>query len=381
MSELKVLLIDDDSIVRDTLKSLLEQLDEEISIAEAETVIAAQSLEATAFDAVFLDHNPTEDSGLASLEDVREHWPNAGLFFMTSLENVHIAKAAIQMGASDCLVKSELSEANFKDIFSAGVGAARRRNRANEQREEMATFVEVLVHDFRAPIRATAYLSEQIAEDLEHGETAEVRVGLKLLRESATQMMEMLKSLSEHVRFDRDAAVEAVEVDSLLRRAIEPFQVEIENASARVTTSVEHTMPKLSCYPLQIVQVLQNLIGNALKYCGERPPRIVISAKNDASDTIAFSVLDSGPGIPEKYAKRIFEPFTRLPGTGRISGTGLGLATCKKVVLRHGGRISCNSQVGKGTEITFSLPIDPTKSQLAVLSRNPLVLPSDSLTG
>ena len=364
MSKLNVILIDDSLADRRAIKSLLRQVAADISVTEVESVAAAYLNEGRSFDAVYLENNLADASGLGSLEEIRELWPNAALFLMTASGDANIAKQAILNGATDYLVKSELSDVTFASALKTGIVSAKKRHRIEEQHADIATFVEVLVHDFRAPIRATAYLSEQIAEDLEYGETEEVRVGLQLLRRSATQMTDMIKSLSDHVRFDRDTHSEYVEVGSVLRQAMEPFQVEIENASAKVAMHLEPNLPKLPCYPPQIAQVLQNLIGNALKYRGDRPPVIEISAKQTSPGHILLSVSDRGPGIPEEYSKRIFEPFKRLPGTGDISGTGLGLATCKKIVLRHGGQITCRSEVGVGTEISFRLPLDAEQSPL-----------------
>ena len=381
MSELNVILIDDNLVDRRAIKTLLRQVAADISVTEVETVAAACLNEGSSFDAVFLENNLSDASGLASLEEIRELWPNAALFLMTAVGDANTAKQAILNGATDYLVKSEFSDANLAIALKAGVASAKKRHRIEEQHADIATFVEVLVHDFRAPIRATAYLSEQIAEDLEYGETEEVRVGLQLLRRSATQMTDMIKSLSDHVRFDRDTHSEYVEVGSVLRQAMEPFRVEIENAAAIVATNLEPNLPKLPCYPPQIVQVLQNLVGNALKYRGDKPPVIEISATQSPQGHILFSVSDRGPGIPEEYSKRIFEPFKRLPGTGDISGTGLGLATCRKVVLRHGGQITCRSEVGVGTEMSFRLPLDAEQTPIWMHSQSNRPSEADSLSG
>ncbi len=381
MSELNVILIDDNLVDRRAIKTLLRQVAADISVTEVETVAAACLNEGSSFDAVFLENNLSDASGLASLEEIRELWPNAALFLMTAVGDANTAKQAILNGATDYLVKSEFSDANLAIALKAGVASAKKRHRIEEQHADIATFVEVLVHDFRAPIRATAYLSEQIAEDLEYGETEEVRVGLQLLRRSATQMTDMIKSLSDHVRFDRDTHSEYVEVGSVLRQAMEPFRVEIENAAAIVATNLEPNLPKLPCYPPQIVQVLQNLVGNALKYRGDKPPVIEISATQSPQGHILFSVSDRGPGIPEEYSKRIFEPFKRLPGTCDISGTGLGLATCRKVVLRHGGQITCRSEVGVGTEMSFRLPLDAEQTPIWMHSQSNRPSEADSLSG
>jgi signal transduction histidine kinase len=114
-------------------------------------------------------------------------------------------------------------------------------------------------------------------------------------------------------------------------------------------------MPTVTGSTALLVQLLQNLIGNGLKYCKQAVPRIHVSAQQQEVGTWLFSVADNGIGIPEKDQKRIFESFTRLHGVGEYEGTGLGLATCRKIVARHGGSIWCESTEGRGTTIFFTL--------------------------
>jgi light-regulated signal transduction histidine kinase (bacteriophytochrome) len=112
----------------------------------------------------------------------------------------------------------------------------------------------------------------------------------------------------------------------------------------------------------QLVQLMQNLIGNAIKFCDTTAPKIHVSSK-EKDDYIQFCVADNGIGIDKKFYKTIFSPFKRLHGSGnaQYSGSGLGLATCKKIVDRHEGEIWCDSEPGKGTKFYFTLPVATAK--------------------
>jgi light-regulated signal transduction histidine kinase (bacteriophytochrome) len=114
-------------------------------------------------------------------------------------------------------------------------------------------------------------------------------------------------------------------------------------------------LPVVLADEVQLAQVFQNLIGNALKFSGERPPRIRISAQKGDGKYV-FGIKDNGIGIDKQYADLVFQMFQRLHARGTYSGSGIGLAIAKKIVERHGGRIWFDSALGKGTTFYFTLP-------------------------
>jgi chemotaxis family two-component system sensor kinase Cph1 len=115
-------------------------------------------------------------------------------------------------------------------------------------------------------------------------------------------------------------------------------------------------LPAITTDDTQLVQVLQNLIGNAIKYRGAVVPLVHVSAKRSSGKEWIFSVRDNGQGIAPQYFERIFIIFQRLHGRQEFNGTGIGLAICKKIVERMGGRIWVESQLEKGSTFYFSLP-------------------------
>jgi len=104
------------------------------------------------------------------------------------------------------------------------------------------------------------------------------------------------------------------------------------------------------------MQLLQNLIANGMTYCDAEIPAIHVAAEPQDGNVWLFTVKDNGIGIPEEFYDRAFDAFRRLPGSYNSEGTGLGLATCKKIVKRHGGDIRCASTQGQGTTFFFTLP-------------------------
>ena len=117
-----------------------------------------------------------------------------------------------------------------------------------------------------------------------------------------------------------------------------------------------HRLPIVMGDKLQFGQLLQNLIGNAIKYHGDEPPRVHVSAEQKGHEWV-FSVRDNGIGIDPQYAERVFVIFQRLHTREEHAGTGIGLAICHKIVERHGGRIWVESQLGSGATFFFTIPI------------------------
>ncbi len=140
--------------------------------------------------------------------------------------------------------------------------------------------------------------------------------------------------------------------NAVLGRIIMNLELIVKEAGATITCD---TLPTVMADSVQLGQVFQNLIGNAIKYHGEEPPKVHISAGKQDAEWV-FSIADNGIGIEQEYFERIFVIFQRLHGRADYPGTGIGLAVCKKIVERHGGRIWVESETGKGSTFYFTIP-------------------------
>jgi len=138
----------------------------------------------------------------------------------------------------------------------------------------------------------------------------------------------------------------------VLQEALANLMVAIEESGAEVT---HDALPTVSGDTTQLAQLLQNLIGNALKFRGQRPPKIHVGAKLEGNEWW-FTVADNGIGMEPQYFERVFLVFQRLHTRKEYQGTGIGLAICKKVVERHGGRIWVESDPGQGATFCFTIP-------------------------
>ena len=151
----------------------------------------------------------------------------------------------------------------------------------------------------------------------------------------------------------RGKEIALTDCEEVLGRVLGNLQVSIEESHAQVT---HDSMPSLMADDAQLESLFQNLIGNAIKFHGKKPPMIHVGVEQKGKEWI-FSVSDNGIGIDPQYFERIFIIFQRLHNRQEYPGTGIGLAISKRIVERHGGRIWIESQPGKGSTFFFTLPI------------------------
>lgn len=227
---------------------------------------------------------------------------------------------------------------------------AMRLQRANA---ELESFAHVAAHDLTEPLRTVSGLAQLLVQRLKDDEmsTDTLEVVDHILIE-AERMEAVVDDLLEHARAGGAADHCAVDLGPLTRAAIDAVRASAEAALARFEVA---ELPVVAGSPTQLRQLIQNLLANALKYPGEQPPVVRIDASR-ADDGWEIAVTDNGPGIPEHERERIFRPFVRLREGGAAQGTGLGLATCAKVVAAHGGRLRVEAASGGGSRFVFSLP-------------------------
>ena len=176
---------------------------------------------------------------------------------------------------------------------------------------------------------------------------------LRFAVDGAQRMDTLIRDLLEYARVDSHGeAFQDVDAGEVLDTALANLRRAIDDSGGTVETG---PLPRVEADPSQLMQVFQNLVANGLKYCPEdRTPRIRVTARIENGRAV-FSVADNGIGIAAGDYERIFTIFQRLHGRGEYSGTGVGLAVCKRIVDRHGGRIWVDSTVGEGSTFYFTL--------------------------
>ena len=172
--------------------------------------------------------------------------------------------------------------------------------------------------------------------------------------DGAKRMQTQINDLLAYSRVTTQGSLfEATNCSDIFEKAVTNLTAVIEESGGMVTRD---PLPTLPADASQLVSVFQNLIGNGIKYHGDQPPHIHVSAVESGDEWI-FSFKDNGIGIESEFSERIFQIFQRLHSQAKYAGTGIGLAICKKVVERHGGRIWVESALQKGSTFYFTLPM------------------------
>jgi PAS domain S-box-containing protein len=219
---------------------------------------------------------------------------------------------------------------------------------------ELERFAYVASHDLQEPLRAVASHVQILQEDYKGKLDAEADESIRCAVEGARRMRDLIHDYLAYSRVRIGAEPhEPTSSEEALARAVHGLDERIRESRARVT---HDEMPEVVADPEQLVELFKNLIANAVKFRRDEPPRVHVSASR-ADKTWIFSVRDNGIGIDPEHSGRIFELFQRLHTQDRYPGTGIGLAICKKIVERHGGRIWVESMPNMGSVFHFTLAV------------------------
>lgn len=222
--------------------------------------------------------------------------------------------------------------------------------------DELAQFAYVASHDLQEPLRTVSIYAQLLARRYQGtlGEDADQFIGH--ITEGAARMENLIRDLLEFSQLDSRGSDRLVKTncDEALDTALHNLQLRMQETGAIVTRSA---LPWVFGDAVELSRLFQNLIVNSIKYRAEEPPRIEVWADLNGSEW-TISIRDNGIGIEPQYAEKVFGIFRRLHPRGQRGGNGMGLAICKKIVSRHGGRIWVESQLGHGATFRFTLPAD-----------------------
>jgi len=291
-------------------------------------------------------------TALTETDDKVEGFRAGGVDYVTKPLNAEEVLARVDTHLTLYALRQQLASQNqqLRQEIAARelVQAALRRSNA-----ELEQLAYVASHDMQEPLRMVASYLQLVAERYGDALDADGHEFIGYAVDGAKRMQALISDMLTYSRVStRARPIEPTDSARIVATAERHLQVAIEEAGAEITRG---ELPVVLGDEVQLLQLFQNLIGNAIKFRGHAAPRVHVTAE-PAEDGWRFSVTDNGIGIAPEYFERIFVLFQRLHGRREYPGTGIGLALCKRIVERHGGRIWVESTQGQGSVFRFTLP-------------------------
>jgi PAS domain S-box-containing protein len=218
--------------------------------------------------------------------------------------------------------------------------------------QDLQQFAYIASHDLQEPLRSITSFCELLEKKTRGKLDADSKRYLSVIVEGTSRMQRLIKDLLQCAKIDTQGKpLVPTDLKEVLEQSLDALKVAINESNAEITYD---TMPSVLGDELQLSLLFQNLVGNAIKFRGNKVPKIHISSA-PVDGNWRISVHDNGIGINEEYAERIFVIFQRLHARSKYEGSGIGLAVCKRIVERHGGTISVKSAPDQGSTFDFTL--------------------------
>ncbi|MCU1294627.1 MAG: sensor histidine kinase/response regulator [Bryobacterales bacterium] len=249
--------------------------------------------------------------------------------------------------------EAELEHANSA-LLAANAALAVANDSLTRSNEDLQKFAYLASHDLQEPLRTVSSFATLLQRRYAGKLDEDADEMLRHIRQGTNRMSSLIQGLLAYAQAGRetDEPLEEVDIESVLTWALNNLENSVAESQARITRD---PLPSVRGDHMQLAQLFQNLISNGIKYCcPTRPPEIHLSASPN-KDRHLFLVRDNGMGIAPEFHQQVFAPFRRLHGQD-VPGTGIGLATCQRIVERHGGRIWVESEPGEGSTFLFTLP-------------------------
>jgi signal transduction histidine kinase len=366
-TKLSVLLVEDNQLdVELVLRALRQggfEVNSRVVLDEARFL---KALREDPPEVVLADFNLPSWTGMDALDVVRKEGLAIPVILVSGALGDVTAVECIKRGITDYVLKDGL--ARLPQAIRRALEEKEEQGRRRKAEEDLARkvvelarsnsdleqFAYVASHDLQEPLRMVAAYTQLLAERYRGKLDADADKFIGYACEGAQRMQVLIQDLLAFSRIGRkEGALASVDCNAVMRDVMQTLSVSIEQSGATVTYG---TLPEVWADNTQMVQLFQNLIGNAIKFRGAEPPDVCVQAEKKDREWM-FSVSDNGIGIAPEDADRIFAVFQRLHARTEYPGNGIGLAICKKIVERYGGRLWVESQAGSGSTFKFTLPL------------------------
>jgi signal transduction histidine kinase len=366
-TQLRVLLVEDNLLDAELVLRALRKGGFEVNseIVQEEKGFT-QALRRQPPDVVLGDYNLPGWAGMEALNVLRREGVDIPLILVSGALGDVSAVECIKKGATDYVLKDGL--VRLPETIRRALEEKRERELRRQVEQDLAKKVDELArsnadleqfayvasHDLQEPLRMVTAYTQLLAERYKGRLDENADKYIAYASEGAQRMQVLIQDLLAFSRVGRsDAARMSVDCNAVVAEVVRTLTPAIEAGGAVVTYA---DLPAVWAEPTQVRQLFQNLIGNAIKFRAQEAPAISVRAEKQDQQWL-FSVADNGIGIAPEYADNIFVVFQRLHARTKYPGNGIGLAICKKIVERFGGRIWVESQAGCGSTFKFTMPL------------------------
>lgn len=372
----KVLIVDDVKANLVVLKEILKNLNVEVISADSGNEALAQLLDHE-FACIILDVKMPGMDGfeLAKIIRTDERTKYVPIIFASASQQTESdVFKGYETGAVDYLMKPlnppiVRSKVHvFAELLRKEIQQKRIEARLAEYAEELQRsnaeldqFASVVAHDLKAPLRTMRGYAEALVETEQKTMKAESQGWLAKIAESSARLSAMVDDLLMYSKVGKQHTVAELNTTEILQEVMRDLSHTIEEEKAEIEHSA---LPTLFANATELRQLFQNLISNAIKYRRKDETAKVKITVEQNENFWKFSIQDNGIGIDPKFYARLFKLFSRLCNAEEYPGTGIGLATCKKIVERHGGKIWLESEPSLGSTFHFSIPTTPPEKDL-----------------
>jgi signal transduction histidine kinase len=356
---LKALVVEDEPADVELALRALRLADLEVAADVVQTAEEFSELvRKNSYDVVLADYKLPNWNGMESVEILRKEGLDVPVILVSGALGEQTAVECIKQGAADYILKDHLArlpgsvrramrETTLRQDHRQSQDDLARSNRDLEQ------FAYVASHDLQEPLRMVATYTQLLAERYRGKLDSDADKYIHYAVDGALRMQKLVQDLLAFSRVGRQGlALENTDCNVALQEALKNLEAAIQESAAMVEPA---QLPLLVADSSQVVQVFQNLIGNAIKFRGSEPPLIRVGAELIGKEWV-FSVADNGIGIAPEHGDSVFVVFRRLHTRAEYPGNGIGLSICKKIIEQHGGRIWVESEVGHGSTFRFALP-------------------------
>lgn len=289
-----------------------------------------------------------------AIENARLYWHLENT--LDALRKAHDElEGRVQERTADLALANQALQQEVGERKRAEEAIQRYTKELERSNQELQQFAYVASHDLQEPLRMVSSYLQLLERRYRDHLDQDAKDFITFAVDGAKRMQALINDLLAYSRVGtRGKEFQPVQLDEIMLQARNNLKIAIEEQEAEIACD---SLPVVQGDDTQLIQLFQNLIGNAIKFHGEQKPRIQIQ-KERHNGHWKFSVSDNGIGIDPQYAERIFLIFQRLHNRDEYPGTGIGLAICKRIIERHGGRIWVDSRLGDGCTFYFTLPVD-----------------------